>query len=76
MERTGGRADPPGLAASVRKKRKAIAQAKTSGQLSTRFTAEDLLAFTTALVTSWDVNPNNLRQHREAIVDAVRLLTG
>jgi Tetracyclin repressor-like, C-terminal domain len=76
MERTGGRADPPGLAASVRKKRKAIAQAQTSGQLSTRFTAEDLLAFTTALVTSWDVNPNNLRQHREAIVDAVRLLTG
>jgi AcrR family transcriptional regulator len=85
MERTGGRTDPPGLAASARKKTKAIAQAQRSGQLSTRFTAEDILAFTMALVTSWaptfpmphsDVKPNNLRQHRDAIVDAVRLLTG
>src|SRR5882757_185828 len=84
LERAGRGNGPAQLAASMRQKTEAIAEAQDGGQVPNTFTAEDLLTFVLALATAWtptsamapddDPDPSGLRSHRGAVVEAVRRL--
>jgi len=85
LERGGGRPATPGLLASVRDKVAEIAHAQAEGQLPATLTAEDLVAFTIAVVTAWLPSfsmplggqaGDDLGRRRQAIMQAVTLLTG
>ncbi|MFF4730115.1 TetR family transcriptional regulator [Streptomyces mirabilis] len=82
LERSGTDHEPQGLGTSMRQKTAAITQAQTDGLLTTTFTPEDLLVFTLALANAWmptspmanDQAAEQTRQHRAAVVEAVRRL--
>jgi hypothetical protein len=67
----------------MRQKTAAITQSQTDGLLTTAFSPEDLLVFTLALANAWmptspmatnDQAAEQTRQHRDAVVEAVRRL--
>ncbi|MER6373147.1 TetR family transcriptional regulator [Streptomyces mirabilis] len=82
LERSGTDREPQGLGTSMRQKTAAITQAQTDGLLTRTFTPEDLLVFTLALANAWmptspmanDQTAEQTRQHRAAVVEAVRRL--
>ncbi|MCK2212285.1 TetR family transcriptional regulator [Actinomadura sp. ATCC 31491] len=81
LERSGTGHEPGGLRDSMRQKTEAVAAAQAGGQVPDTLGPEDLLTFTLALASAWTptspmapASGRDAREHRDAVVEAVRRL--
>jgi AcrR family transcriptional regulator len=84
LERSGRQPGAAELATLTRGKVTAIKRAQADGIVSSYLRADDILAFTMALIIAWtpvfpvsqgEQTPRQLRKHRGAVIEAVRRLT-